>query len=125
MTRKTAFFLRGGLGSGSIIWDLALGENLKFYTSVVKGLKLKVRKFLELIPTFVKVTGENLVGGLFTTPPPPILNRVKITKDICFFCICINRRKVFIQNFVKIVLGMLIPTTIGFVLGKAISKKIH
>ena len=32
---------------------LAQVANLKFYTSVVKGLKLKVRKFLGLIPTFV------------------------------------------------------------------------
>ena len=29
-----------------------------------------------LIPTFVEVTGEKLVGGLFV-PAPPILNRVK------------------------------------------------
>ena len=35
--------------------------NLKFYTSVVKGLKLKVRKFLGLIPKFVENTGEKLV----------------------------------------------------------------
>ena len=41
---------------------LALGTNLKFYTSVAKGLKLKVRNFLELIPTFVEVTGEKQVG---------------------------------------------------------------
>ena len=39
-----------------------------------KGLKLKVRKFLGLIPTFVEVTGEKLVGAFL---PPPILNRVK------------------------------------------------
>ena len=42
---------------------LALGTNLKFYTSVTKGLKLKVRKFLGLILTFVEVTGQRLVGG--------------------------------------------------------------
>ena len=36
----------------------------KFYTSVAKGLKLKVRKFCGLIPTFVVVTGEKLVVGL-------------------------------------------------------------
>ena len=35
---------------------------LKFNTSVAKELKLKVKKFLGLIPTFVEVTGENLVG---------------------------------------------------------------
>ena len=39
--------------------------NLKFYTSVAKGLKLKVRKISELNPTFVKVTEKKLVeeGG--------------------------------------------------------------
>ena len=31
---------------------------LKFYTSVAKGLKLKVRKFSVLIRTFVEVTEE-------------------------------------------------------------------
>ena len=61
MTRKTVFF-------EGLFWfkfnnlGLALGENLKFYTSVAKGLKVKVRKFLELIPTFVEVTGKKLVG---------------------------------------------------------------
>ena len=56
---------------------LALGMILKFYTSVSKGLILTVRKFCGLIPTFVEVTGERLVGGLFA--PPPILNRFNIT----------------------------------------------
>ena len=35
---------------------------LKFYINVVRGLKIKVRKFLGPIPTFVEVTGEKLVG---------------------------------------------------------------
>ena len=48
---------------------------LKFYISMVKELKLKVRKFSGLIPTFVEVTGEKLVGGLLL-PRPPTLNRV-------------------------------------------------
>ena len=48
---------------------LALGTNLKFYTSVAKGLKLEVRKFWGLIPTFVEVTGEKLIGGTFWPPP--------------------------------------------------------
>ena len=34
---------------------------LKLYTSVAKLLKLKVRKFWELNPTFPEVTGENRV----------------------------------------------------------------
>ena len=42
--------------------ELALGMALKFNTSVAEELKLKVKKFLGLIPTFVEVTGENLVG---------------------------------------------------------------
>ena len=53
------------------LW-LTLDTALKFYTSVTKGLKLKVRKFLALVPTIVEVTGEKLVGGLFG---PHILNR--------------------------------------------------
>ena len=48
---------------------------MKFYASVAKGLKLKFRKVLALIPTFEEVTEEKLVaGGLFG---PSILNRVK------------------------------------------------
>ena len=58
---------------------LALGTKLKFYTSVAKGLKLKVKKFLGLIPTFVEVRGEKLLGGLFG----PILNRVKCLLHKC------------------------------------------
>ena len=41
---------------------LALGTNLKFCSSVAKGLN----------PTFVEVTGEKLVGGgLFAPLPHP------------------------------------------------------
>ena len=36
---------------------------MKFHTSVAKGLKLKFRKFLGLILTFLKVRKEKLVGG--------------------------------------------------------------
>ena len=42
---------------------------LKFYNSVAKGLKLKFRMFLGLIPRFVEVTGEKLVGRVFLAPP--------------------------------------------------------
>ena len=45
----------------------------EFYTSVEKGLKLKIRKFQCLILTFVEVTVEKLVGGL-----PSNLNRVLV-----------------------------------------------
>ena len=41
---------------------VALATNLKFCTSVAKGLKLKVKKFWGLTPTFEEVTEEKLVG---------------------------------------------------------------
>ena len=50
--------------------ELALGMALEFYTSVTKGLKLKVRKLQALVLTFVKVAGEKLVGDIFSTPNP-------------------------------------------------------
>ena len=49
---------------------LALGMALTFYTSVTKGLKLKVRKFQGPVLTFVEVTGEKLVGGIFGAVNP-------------------------------------------------------
>ena len=42
---------------------------MKFYHSVTKGSKLKVRKFWGLNSTFVGVTGEKLVEGTFLPPP--------------------------------------------------------
>ena len=62
LTRKTAFF-EGWSWFKFNNLGLALGMALKFYTSVTKGLKLKVRKFWGLVPKFVEVTGEKLVGG--------------------------------------------------------------
>ena len=65
------FFLRGGRWS----WlkfnnlGLALSIALKFYKMVAKELTLKVRKFLGLLPTFVDVIGEKLVGS-FLAPFP-------------------------------------------------------
>ena len=44
---------------------LALGMALKFNTNVAERLKLKVRNFWELIPIFVEVIREKLVGGFF------------------------------------------------------------
>ena len=65
LTRKTAF-LEGCSWFKFNSLGLALGTNLKFYTSVAKELKLKVRRFWGLIRTFVEITGEKLVrGGLF------------------------------------------------------------
>ena len=51
---------------------------LNFYTLYTKELKLKVRKFWGLAPTFVEVTGEKLVGEEAFCSLPPSLNRVKL-----------------------------------------------
>ena len=62
LTRKMLFFE----GWSSLKFNnlgLALVTNLKFYTSVAKGWKLKVKKFWGLICTFLEVTGEKLVEG--------------------------------------------------------------
>ena len=42
---------------------------LKFNTSEAKELKIKVKKFLCLIPTVLEVTKETLVGGGGLFPP--------------------------------------------------------
>ena len=44
---------------------------MKFYTSITRELKLKLRTFLGLRLTIVEVKGEKLVEGTFLTPPPP------------------------------------------------------
>ena len=79
MTRKTFFcgvsFKFNNLG-------LAVGMTLEFYASVAKGLKLKVRKFWGLIPTFVEVTVENLAEGLFC-PPSWVGLKVKTKLSAC------------------------------------------
>ena len=67
MTKKTAFF-EGWSWFKFNNLGLALGTNLKLYTSLSKGLKLKVKKFWGLIFTFVEVTGEKLVGVVFLIP---------------------------------------------------------
>ena len=67
MTRKTTFFEEWSWFKFNNL-GLTLGTNLKFYTIVAKGLKLKVRNFWGLVTTFVEVTGEKLMWGLFATP---------------------------------------------------------
>ena len=69
LTRKTAFFERWSWFKFNNL-RLPLITNWKFYTSVAKGLKLKVGKFGELIPTFDEITAKKLVGGSFCPPPP-------------------------------------------------------
>ena len=59
MTRKTAF-LKGWSWFKFDNMGLVLVKKFKFYNSVAKGLKLKVRTFWGLIPTFLEVTGEKL-----------------------------------------------------------------
>ena len=56
---------------------LTLGMPWKFYTSVTKGLKLKVRKFQGPVLTFVEVTRGKTGRGHFWHGWP-ILNRVKV-----------------------------------------------
>ena len=47
----------------------ALGIVYKFYNIVAKGLKLKVKMFLGVIPTFIEITVDKLAGGLFASHP--------------------------------------------------------
>ena len=62
---------------------LSLGMAFKSYTSVAKGLYLKVRKFWGVVLTFVEVTGEKLVGRAFLPALlRSIVNRVKIRDNV-------------------------------------------
>ena len=54
LTRNAAFFMVKFNNLG-----LALGTNLKVYTTLTKRLKLEVKKFWGLNPTFVAVTGKH------------------------------------------------------------------
>ena len=58
---------------------LVLGRNLKFYTSVAKRLKLKVRTFWGLIPTFAEVTGKKLVEGALLPSHPSWIGLRSVT----------------------------------------------
>ena len=49
--------------------ELWIDMALKFYTTVRKGLKLKVRKFFGLIPTIVGNTVEKMAGDGFLLAP--------------------------------------------------------
>ena len=57
LTKNPAFF-EGWCWFKFNNFGLALGTNLTFYNRVAKGLKLKVREFLGLNPTFIEVTRE-------------------------------------------------------------------
>ena len=73
MTGKTNFFEEWSWFKFHNL-GLTRGMNLQFYTNVTKGLNKKFRNFRGLVPTFLEVTGEKLVGGAFC--PSSILNRV-------------------------------------------------
>ena len=64
---------------------LALGTNLKFYTSMAKRLKLKVRKFWGLILIFVEVTEEKLVGFFWIRLNSELQKQTVVAKDQCDF----------------------------------------
>ena len=65
MTRKT-YFYKGCYWFKFNNLGLEIAMDLKWtYTSVARELKLKVRKFWGLSPTFVEVPWKKLVGGLF------------------------------------------------------------
>ena len=49
---------------------LTLSLAMKFYANMAKELKLKVRKFQGLIPTFIEVRGEKLVRESFCSTSP-------------------------------------------------------
>ena len=53
-----------------------------------KWLKLKVGEIWELIPGFVEVTGEKLVGGLFSPLPPPYPGKGQhhVNRQVVFSC---------------------------------------
>ena len=77
---------------------LALGLTLTYYTSVAKKLKLQVKKFWGLIPTFVEVTGEKLLGGE--------------TPIHCKFLILIMRKKILKTSTQLLILSIFLLDTI-------------
>ena len=79
MTREKPFF-EGWSWFKFNNLGLEVGMDLKFYTSVALGFKLKDRKICGLILKFVEFIEEELVRGPFLAPP--ILNRVKASDEI-------------------------------------------
>ena len=75
LTKKPTFFEEWSWFKFNNL-ELGLGKNLKFPSRVAKRLKLKLRRFWGLIPTFVEVTrGKTGRGDFLDTP---ILNRVNV-----------------------------------------------
>ena len=77
---------------------LALGTNVKFYTSVAKGLKVKVRKFGGLIHSLVEVTGKKLVGEPFCPTSP---SWIGLTFIILQYIFLISWKKTCLVTYYK------------------------
>ena len=80
LTKKTNFF-EGCCCFKINNLGLALVLTLQFFTSMARGSKLKVWKFLGLIYLFVDVRGGELVGVAFLLhlpPPPPLWVGLKL-----------------------------------------------
>ena len=84
---------------------VAVDMALKFDIAMVKRLKLKVRNFGGLIPTFIEVIGEKLIGGIFLAPPT--LNRVntRILSGTSFNANIINFKEMPLEWFKEIPLA--------------------
>ena len=74
---------------------LALDMALKFYTSLVKGLKLKFRKFWGLLLTFVEVTKEKLIERPFR-PRSWIWLKLRLL-SLCYFQCTRNSEILFVE----------------------------
>ena len=85
MTRKTTFFERWSWFKFNNL-RLALDMSLKFYTSVGKGLKLKLKKFCGLSPAFVEPPTLNRVKNIFFYGTPPVA--ASLATSGCFFGCC-------------------------------------
>ena len=60
---------------------------LKFYTNLAEELKLKVRKFWEIPPTFVEVKWKKLVGGEGLLAETIAMNRMTLLRSACIHCL--------------------------------------
>ena len=107
MTRNTVFFDGWSLFKLTN-FELALGTNLKFYTNLAKVLKVKVRNFFGIVPTFAEVTRKKLARGVGPFCPPPILNRVSNIFSHDHHCYSFILNKFLVAIITKvIVLGIM------------------
>ena len=93
LTIKSVFFFEGQSWFKFNSFELALGTNLKFYTIVAKGLKVKVREFSGLNPTFVGITEQKLNS--------PQKSKTSF-KNINNFSLCLGK-EIATKNFTKVV----------------------